>query len=248
MHFIDVQKPYTPSHIRQMLLNLAMDLEARRDLWKYPTAKQIEAEEADPNLMDERWFLVFGRSLEETFVRNGLADILKWLDFRHPSVAFEIHSLTDQLTKLIPAKPNIGLDDQDHIIVQLAQAAFHLRQYADSIPIEESSEVSQKNSDNSKKQDAAELDVVSNEIEEVLSTNKQDILKAMLENGAIDSDSRITADKIVVAVAGPDVDSGAFKDPLADLTKGSEPFLNSRTGRGGGYWLTKHGISRAKKL
>lgn len=139
MHFIDVQKPYTPSHIRQMLLNLAMDLEARRDLWKYPTAKQIEAEEADPNLMDERWFLVFGRSLEENFVRNGLEDILKWLDFRHPSVAFEIHSLTDQLTKLIPAKPNIGLDDQDHIIVQLAQAAFHLRQYADSIPVEESS-------------------------------------------------------------------------------------------------------------
>lgn len=80
----------------------------------------------------------------------------------------------------------------------------------------------------------------------VLSSNKRDILKALLLKGAFDSDHRQNATEIAVAVAGKSADVNAFKEPLSELVQ--DRLVESKKGRGGGYWLTLTGKVRAEKL
>ena len=79
-----------------------------------------------------------------------------------------------------------------------------------------------------------------------LSQNKLDILKALSLKAAFDPDHRQTAADIAFAVAGNDADVNAFKDPLSELVR--DGFLESKKGRGGGYWLTQTGKERAERL
>lgn len=79
-----------------------------------------------------------------------------------------------------------------------------------------------------------------------LSDSEQCILIAMLALGALDSDSRRTTSEITVRAFGHGADANAQKSVMAEL-KGKQ-LIDSKTGRGGGCWLTDSGRRRAEKL
>lgn len=82
--------------------------------------------------------------------------------------------------------------------------------------------------------------------EEPLSDRAQEVLVAMLELGAIDSDSRRSTAEIAAKAIGPGTDANSLKNVMADLS--TRKLVVSKTGRGGGCWLTKNGQARAEKL
>ena len=77
-----------------------------------------------------------------------------------------------------------------------------------------------------------------------LNGRQQDCLIAMLEKDVLESDSRMTADEIATAATGGDGDS--IKPELSPMVNAG--LLCSKIGRGGGYWLTEKGKTRAKSL
>ena len=82
--------------------------------------------------------------------------------------------------------------------------------------------------------------------DEPLSERAQLVLIAMLEMEATTSDLRRTAEEITVKAFGTQADANALKGPMSDLT--TRELTNSKTGRGGGYWLTEKGMARANRL
>lgn len=82
--------------------------------------------------------------------------------------------------------------------------------------------------------------------EEPLAERAQLVLIAMLELDAVDSDRRKPTDEIAVQALGEGADPNALKGVMSDLK--TRELINSKTGRGGGCWLTAKGISRASKL
>jgi hypothetical protein len=80
-----------------------------------------------------------------------------------------------------------------------------------------------------------------------LSEDQQVLLVAAYELAAFDSDSRKTAAEIVDQAKGHHCDPENVKRALADLVN-DKHLLDSKTGRGGGYWLTPEGKRRAKRL
>jgi hypothetical protein len=80
-----------------------------------------------------------------------------------------------------------------------------------------------------------------------LSIDQQFLLVATYELAAFNSDSRQTAAQIVDQAKGHHCDPENVKRALADLVE-DKHFLGSKTGRGGGYWLTPEGKRRAKRL
>lgn len=84
----------------------------------------------------------------------------------------------------------------------------------------------------------------SKESEEPLGDRAQNVLIAMLELSAVDSDSRRSTEDIATkAING---DGNALKSVMADLK--TRLLIDSKTGRGGGCWLTQPGRERAQKL
>lgn len=80
--------------------------------------------------------------------------------------------------------------------------------------------------------------------EEPLSDRAQEVLVAMLDLGAIDSDRRQSTE--MIAKKASDGDANALKAVMSDLkTRG---LIVTKTGRGGGCWLTTSGHARAVKL
>lgn len=79
-----------------------------------------------------------------------------------------------------------------------------------------------------------------------LSQRAQLVLVAMLELIAFDSDRRQSTDNIAVKALGLESDSNALKSVMAELK--TQRLIDSKTGRGGGCWLTDTGRSRARKL
>ena len=71
-------------------------------------------------------------------------------------------------------------------------------------------------------------------------------LQAMLEEGAYDSDHRLTTAQIVKKAEGNTADAVAYKEVMAKL-KGLD-YIQTKEGRSGGCWLTDHGRARAEKL
>lgn len=82
--------------------------------------------------------------------------------------------------------------------------------------------------------------------EEPLSERARLVLVAMLELDAFDSDRRRPTDEIAVKALGTDTDPNALKSVMAELK--TRRLINSKTGRGGGCWLTDNGRQRAEKL
>ena len=82
--------------------------------------------------------------------------------------------------------------------------------------------------------------------EEPLSERAQLVLVAMHELDAVDSDRRRPTEKIAVKALGQSTDANALKSVMADLR--NRKLIDSKTGRGGGCWLTESGRLRAEKL
>jgi len=82
--------------------------------------------------------------------------------------------------------------------------------------------------------------------DEPLSERAQFVLVAMLELGAIDSDSRSSTDEIVVKALGDQANPNSVKIVMSELN--TRRLIDSKTGRGGGCWLTEKGCVRAAKL
>ncbi|MCK4873633.1 MAG: Rrf2 family transcriptional regulator [Phycisphaerales bacterium] len=82
--------------------------------------------------------------------------------------------------------------------------------------------------------------------EEPLSDRARFVLVAMIELGAVDSDARHSTEAIAIKALGRSADANALKSVMADLN--TRKLIDSKTGRGGGCWLTDSGRQRAEKL
>lgn len=82
--------------------------------------------------------------------------------------------------------------------------------------------------------------------DEPLGDRAQSVLIAMLELGAVDSDNRRSTEDIAIKALGDGTDPNALKSVMADLK--TRKLINSKTGSGGGCWLTEAGKRRAEKL
>jgi len=82
--------------------------------------------------------------------------------------------------------------------------------------------------------------------EEPLSERARLVLVAMLELDAVDSDRRQSTERIAVKALGASTDPNALKSVMAELK--TRRLIDSKTGRGGGCWLTESGLPRAQKL
>ena len=82
--------------------------------------------------------------------------------------------------------------------------------------------------------------------DEPLGDRAQDSLIAMLQLGAIDSDSRKSTEQIAVAAMGKGYDANSLKAVLSELS--SRQLIETKTGRSGGCWLSDTGHQRAEKL
>lgn len=82
--------------------------------------------------------------------------------------------------------------------------------------------------------------------EEPLGERAQLVLVAMLELGAVDSDTRRSTDEISAKAIGENADANSLKSVMADLS--TRRLIDTKTGRRGGCWLTETGHARALKL
>lgn len=82
--------------------------------------------------------------------------------------------------------------------------------------------------------------------DEPLSDRAQLVLVAMSELGACDSDHRHSTDDIAVKALGAGADGNSLKKVMIELK--SLQMIESKTGSGGGCWLTEKGRARAEKL
>lgn len=90
------------------------------------------------------------------------------------------------------------------------------------------------------------LETVANCSDEPLSERAQLVLAAMRELDAVDSDRRRPVEEIAPRALGPEADANALKLVLAELR--AKGMARSKTGRGGGFWLTDKGRRRAERL
>jgi hypothetical protein len=91
-----------------------------------------------------------------------------------------------------------------------------------------------------------EADLSATSGEEPLSERAQLVLIAMIELNAIDSDARCSTEDIAARALGPRADANALKAVMSELN--TRQLIQTKTGRGGGCWLTTNGQSRATKL
>lgn len=94
------------------------------------------------------------------------------------------------------------------------------------------------------KQRAVEVDTPS--CDDPLNERAQEVLQAMLELGAVDSDQRKPTETIAIKAIGQCADANSLKVVMSELK--TRKLINSKTGRGGGCWLTANGRQRAEKL
>ena len=83
-------------------------------------------------------------------------------------------------------------------------------------------------------------------IDDPLSDRARAVLVAMLELRTFDADCLRSTDDIAAKAFGKGTDANSLKSVMADLN--TREMISSRTGRGGGCWLTAKGRARAEKL
>ncbi|GIW90170.1 MAG: hypothetical protein KatS3mg109_0602 [Pirellulaceae bacterium] len=82
--------------------------------------------------------------------------------------------------------------------------------------------------------------------DEPLSDRAQEVLVAMLQLKAFDSDSRQSTAAIAARAMGAEADANSLKPVMSELA--TRRLIQTRAGRGGGCWLTKAGKLRAERL
>ena len=82
--------------------------------------------------------------------------------------------------------------------------------------------------------------------DEPLTERAQHVLIAMVEEGSVDSDHRRSTEDIAKLALGGGADANALKGTMSDLK--TREYIESKTGRGGGCWLTDKGRVRGEKL
>jgi hypothetical protein len=82
--------------------------------------------------------------------------------------------------------------------------------------------------------------------DEPLSNRAQEVLVAMLQLKAVDSDSRQSTAAIAARAMGAEADANSLKPVMSELA--TRQLIQTREGRGGGCWLTEAGKCRAEKL
>jgi hypothetical protein len=82
--------------------------------------------------------------------------------------------------------------------------------------------------------------------DEPLSDRAQEVLVAMLQLKAVDSDSRQPTAGIAARAMGAEADANSLKPVMSELA--TRQLIQTREGRGGGCWLTEAGKRRAEKL
>ncbi len=92
----------------------------------------------------------------------------------------------------------------------------------------------------------SQRETTSHFVDEPLGERAQDVLIAMLECRAIDSDNRLSTDDIAAKALGEHADANSLKSVMSELK--TRQYVQSKTGRGGGCWLTGKGRVRAQKL
>jgi len=82
--------------------------------------------------------------------------------------------------------------------------------------------------------------------DEPLSERQTELLVAMLELKAFESDTRRTTAEIAEKVEGRGAQSEKYKQPMAKLAK--MRLVDRKEGAGGGCWLTVAGRGRAERI
>ncbi|GIW80429.1 MAG: hypothetical protein KatS3mg105_2236 [Gemmatales bacterium] len=82
--------------------------------------------------------------------------------------------------------------------------------------------------------------------DEPLSNRAQEVLVAMLQLNAVDSDSRQSTAAIAARAMGAEADANSLKPVISELA--TRQLIQTRAHRGGGCWLTEAGKRRAEKL
>jgi DNA-binding IscR family transcriptional regulator len=82
--------------------------------------------------------------------------------------------------------------------------------------------------------------------DEPLGERAQMVLIAMSEMGLVDSDHRRSTEDIAAKALGSGADANSLKNVMLELK--TLQMIDSKTGRGGGCWLTEKGRDRAEKL
>jgi hypothetical protein len=82
--------------------------------------------------------------------------------------------------------------------------------------------------------------------DEPLNNRGQEMLVAMLQLKAVDSDSRQSTAAIAVRAMGAEADANSLKRVISELA--TRQLIQTRAGRSGGCWLTQAGKLRAEKL
>jgi hypothetical protein len=96
------------------------------------------------------------------------------------------------------------------------------------------------------KPDVPKLEIQTASGEEPLGKRAQCVLIAMHDLGAIDSDTRLSTERIAARALGNEGDPNSLKNVVSDLC--TRQLINTKTGRTGGCWLTGTGRLRAQKL
>jgi hypothetical protein len=78
-----------------------------------------------------------------------------------------------------------------------------------------------------------------------LSERQLEVLEALHQLKAFDSNTRRTTDNVAVRVGGKDANPACFKEPIVELT--SLGLVGTKQGRGGGCWLTAKGKERIER-
>ena len=79
-----------------------------------------------------------------------------------------------------------------------------------------------------------------------LSHNKYYFLEALLLDNAVSADARLTTKELVKRALGTGVNPVTYKRDIAELR--SEGFIFTKSGVGGGCWLTSTGLDLAKRI
>lgn len=82
--------------------------------------------------------------------------------------------------------------------------------------------------------------------DEPLSPRAQLVLIAMIELGAVDSDTRKSTEEIARRAVGNPAHANSLKTVMSELS--TRRLIETMVGRGGGCWLTQKGHARATKL
>ena len=124
----------------------------------------------------------------------------------------------------------------------LSNVEYDLKLIMVASPPETSAETGQAKAEQNKGNNEQQLRNANNEI-----TDRQRyILQALHENKAFDRGNLMTTAEVAKEAEGPEANPENFKEPMSDLSY--QRLIETKTGRGGGAWLTEEGIKLTEHI